>query len=771
MNYLLYLISFLVINEVIALDPCEKKTSCGDCITDSNICVWCSMNNITGKRCKSMNLYTKTWCPTLVEIPKNVMELPRTDNKNFSSDPNEVIQIRPQKLKMKLRVGVPMSFNFSFKAADDYPVDLYFLLDVSLTMTDVKKEIANQSENIYITLKNLTKNVHLGMGAFVDKNALPFTQKVNSNVTYSFRNHLKLTNASEKFREIVKNVPFGENFDAPEGGLDALAQVLSCTDEIGWRKQSRKIIVLLTDAEYHAAGDGIAAGIYKPYDGKCYTKDGLYTKELDMDYPSISIINKLATKIEATIIFIIYSDSHLKTYKALSAAIEGSKSILETKSKSNEVVKILETIYEEICKTVKLKANMKSEQRKDIAITFNPDCTGLTKDKEYCKVMKGEEKHFTGTIKLMEYHEGDDMPIDIVIEGINERLLLDIEVVKQCECENGREINSKECNEGGTLECGICKCNSNRYGVNCVCTKNENNFANDTSTCIPNDDPSGTICSGRGSCICGTCHCSTFGNNDKKYTGTYCECDNESCLRTSNGICNGHGVCECGNCTCHADWTGAACDCHETNVACTNNDKLCNDQGECVCNECKCRKPPHWDARKDLNEFCEILPCADCPTQCSLLEECVLCLHQHFDALSLDSCPICDPFKITFIEKLSETKEYKENVTWNDCPEISVGFGCYTPYHYRYIGIDDIELLVQKEKNCLENYYLLGGTFLGTLILVGIITLVSWKLLIDARDRREYKNFMRLERLSSIRNNPLYAGPTTTIKNPTYDCD
>ncbi|KAM3962805.1 LOW QUALITY PROTEIN: integrin beta pat-3-like [Aphomia sociella] len=760
--------------KVYGLDPCGKKTSCGDCITDSNICIWCSMINMTGERCQSLYSYIESWCPTtLVQMPMGEIQNSSIHNKIFSSDPNDLVQIRPQKIKMRLRVGEPMNFNFSFKTADDYPVDLYFLLDVSLTMMEVKEEIANESENIYNTLKNLTNNVYLGMGAFIDKNALPFTQEVNSNMTYSFRNHLKLTNEAEKFREVVKNVPFGENFDTPEGGLDALAQVLACTEEIGWRKQSRKIIMFLTDSEYHAAGDGIAAGIYKPYDGKCYTnKNGIYTKELEMDYPSVTIIDKLTANIEATIIFFIYSSlgSSLNTYKSLSEAIEGSKLI---DSKNNEVVTTLEKIYKEITKTIKLKANMRSSQ-KDFKITFNPDCTGVTSDKDYCKVKKGEVKHFTGTISIVEFHDGYDTPIDILIEGINERLTLDIEIIKQCNCESKHEANSLECNKGGTLECGICKCNSNRYGNKCACTKNENNIANDTSTCIANGDPSGEICSGRGSCICGTCHCSTFGNNGAKYNGTYCECDNDSCLRTKNGICNGHGACDCGRCICTPEWTGSSCACHNTNVSCVKDGKICNNQAECVCNKCECKKPPYWDARKENNEFCEILPCTDCPTQCNLLEDCVLCLHQHLDNLTVDSCHVCDPFKNYFVEKLSEMKlentSYGMNETWNFCPEISVSFGCYALYAYRYVDTYGIELLVQRYRDCVENYYLLGGTFLGTLILVGIVTLVVWKMLIDAHDRREYQNFMKLERLSSIRSNPLYAKPTTTINNPTYDC-
>lgn len=45
------------------------------------------------------------------------------------------------------------------------------------------------------------------------------------------------------------------NLDSPEGGFDALMQVMVC-DEIGWRENARKIIIFSTDAKFHYAGDG-----------------------------------------------------------------------------------------------------------------------------------------------------------------------------------------------------------------------------------------------------------------------------------------------------------------------------------------------------------------------------------------------------------------------------------------------------------------------------------------------------------------------------------
>ena len=46
------------------------------------------------------------------------------------------------------------------------------------------------------------------------------------------------------------------NLDDPEGGLDALIQVIMCTDVIGWRALSRKLVLFITDDGFHYANDG-----------------------------------------------------------------------------------------------------------------------------------------------------------------------------------------------------------------------------------------------------------------------------------------------------------------------------------------------------------------------------------------------------------------------------------------------------------------------------------------------------------------------------------
>lgn len=139
----------------------------------------------------------------------------------------------------------------------------------------------------------------------------------------------------------MNDAPFGGNYDPQEGVLDALAQVLACKEEIGWRTESTKIVVILTNQPYHAAGDGKYAGIFQPYNGGCYLKEDKYFKELEMDYPSVGIINKLASDDQIIVLFAVETDVK-NTYKVLSENIRASRYATYN---GNKITKILNSIY------------------------------------------------------------------------------------------------------------------------------------------------------------------------------------------------------------------------------------------------------------------------------------------------------------------------------------------------------------------------------------------------------------------------------------------
>lgn len=66
---------------------------------------------------------------------------------------------------------------------------------------------------------------------------------------YSYKNHMSLSEDEIKFSEEVKKAHVSGNLDSPEGGFDALMQVMTCLEEIGWRSQARRLIVFFTGIE------------------------------------------------------------------------------------------------------------------------------------------------------------------------------------------------------------------------------------------------------------------------------------------------------------------------------------------------------------------------------------------------------------------------------------------------------------------------------------------------------------------------------------------
>lgn len=66
----------------------------------------------------------------------------------------------------------------SYKQAEDYPVDLYYLMDLSKSMEDDKEKLSKLGTLLAATMMNITSNFRLGFGSFVDKVVMPYVSTV-----------------------------------------------------------------------------------------------------------------------------------------------------------------------------------------------------------------------------------------------------------------------------------------------------------------------------------------------------------------------------------------------------------------------------------------------------------------------------------------------------------------------------------------------------------------------------------------------------------------
>lgn len=121
--------------------------------------------------CRSKN-YKDNWCREGLESPKSRIEI--TENHAFSNHTDQPIQIKPQRIKLTLRKGEKYNLKFQYKMTENFPVDLYYIMDLSNSMRPYKVKLAQLGNKLAQAMRELTTNFRLGFGSFIDKVELPF---------------------------------------------------------------------------------------------------------------------------------------------------------------------------------------------------------------------------------------------------------------------------------------------------------------------------------------------------------------------------------------------------------------------------------------------------------------------------------------------------------------------------------------------------------------------------------------------------------------------
>uniref|UniRef100_A0A665UXQ2 Integrin beta n=1 Tax=Echeneis naucrates TaxID=173247 RepID=A0A665UXQ2_ECHNA len=701
---------------------------CGECIQAGANCGWCKdpdflkQGETVSTRCDELPSLIKRGCQeAMIENPRGQQRVlknkPVTNRKKGAEElrPEDITQIQPQKLSLTLRSGEPQSFKLKFKRAEDYPIDLYYLMDLSYSMKDDLENVKNLGTSLMLEMSKITSDFRIGFGSFVEKTVMPYisttpakllnpcTGDQNCTSPFSYKNVLKLTNDGKKFNTLVGQQHISGNLDSPEGGFDAIMQVAVCGDQIGWRNVTR-LLVFSTDAGFHFAGDGKLGGIVLPNDGKCHLENNVYTM------------------------------SH---YYSLSSEV-----ILEN-SKLPEGVTIA---YTSRCKNGVISEGENGRKCSNISI--------------------GDEVYFTISVTSKGCPK-PNKPETIKIKplGFTEEVEITLHFICECECHKEGVQNSQLCHYGnGTYECGACKCNEGRVGRQCECSSNDVATEDMDRTC--RKDNGTDICSNNGDCVCGTCECKKRDNPEERYSGKYCECDNFNCDRSGNKLCGGHGRCECRVCICDPNWTGSACDCSLDNSMCmASNKQICNGRGICECGTCKCTDP------KFQGPTCET--CPTCPGVCTEHKECVQC--RAFDTGEMkekceQQCGYFKMIKVKDRDKLPQPNDASYPVVHckgrdaNDCW-----------FYYTYAVNNDTEKVVHVVDmlDCPAGpdiIPIVAGVVAG-IVLIGLALLLIWKLLMIIHDRREFAKFEK-EKMNAkwdTGENPIYKSAVTTVVNPKYE--
>uniref|UniRef100_A0ACB8EMH1 Uncharacterized protein n=1 Tax=Sphaerodactylus townsendi TaxID=933632 RepID=A0ACB8EMH1_9SAUR len=78
--------------------------------------------------------------------------------------------------------GEEQNFTVRFRRAEGYPVDLYYLMDLSHSMKDDLENIKRLGNDLLAALRNITPSGKIGFGCFVDKTRPMYVRHITSQV-------------------------------------------------------------------------------------------------------------------------------------------------------------------------------------------------------------------------------------------------------------------------------------------------------------------------------------------------------------------------------------------------------------------------------------------------------------------------------------------------------------------------------------------------------------------------------------------------------------
>lgn len=137
------------------------------------------------------------------------------------------------------------------------PLDVQFLQDRSGSFADDIASVRGLVPQILAALQAVQVDSQFGVSSFIDKPIAPF----GATGEWVYQQELAQTNTAAALAAIYNALNTLNGADGPEAQIEALMQLALHAAEVGYRPDAARFIVLFTDAPFHVAGDGAAAGI------------------------------------------------------------------------------------------------------------------------------------------------------------------------------------------------------------------------------------------------------------------------------------------------------------------------------------------------------------------------------------------------------------------------------------------------------------------------------------------------------------------------------
>lgn len=231
-------------------------------------------------------------------------------------------------------------------ALGSQPLDLVLLQDLSGSFGDDVLKVQSLASTLVSEVQALNTDVQFGVSSFVDKPAGEFGSEYSGD--YVYKTNLSLTSSGDDFKSALDGLTVFYGGDLPEAQLESLYQLALRGEEVGFRTEARKVVVLTTDADYHKAGDGLSAGISTENNGDDVL-DGTPAGSGE-DYPTVESVKAVLASSGIVPIFAVTSDQ-ISTYEALVAEL-GVGVVTELASDSKNLVDLIGSSLEEISLSV-----------------------------------------------------------------------------------------------------------------------------------------------------------------------------------------------------------------------------------------------------------------------------------------------------------------------------------------------------------------------------------------------------------------------------------
>lgn len=123
---------------------------------------------------------------------------------------------------------------------------------------------------------------------------------------------------------------------------------------------------------------------------------------------------------------------------------------------------------------IRSKVTMNHDASTAFHVNFYSTCGGsvLTKTNTCDGLEKGQVVDFEVDISVSKCPANQSewrQTFKVYPVGLDESMIIEVEMLCECECEKSAYEAAPECNGNGAFRCGICNCDDNHSGNKCVC--------------------------------------------------------------------------------------------------------------------------------------------------------------------------------------------------------------------------------------------------------------------------------------------------------------